>query len=70
MKSVLKMAYEVIDMQNEILQLRHEVARLSQIEIEYKELLNSSIEHSNVMMGNLLGVILDKPEMFHNRENL
>ena len=61
--NIVTLAYEILDMQAEILLLRKENERLKDYENKYNKLVDESIQHGNVMMGNLLKASLNmKPE--------
>lgn len=51
---VVDFAWQVIDMQRTINEQDREIARLMKIEEDYHKLLDSSIEHNRIMMGNVL----------------
>jgi hypothetical protein len=56
--NVVDFAYQILEMQGEIVDLRRQVARLQKIEAEYWQLHNESREHGEKMMGNLLAFCL------------
>lgn len=56
--NVVQFAYQVIEMQDRIDALEHEVTRLSKIEHQYNELLDSSVTHGEQMMGGWLKLLL------------
>jgi hypothetical protein len=58
MKGAVSFAFEVIEMQQTIVAQEREITRLLKIEEEYKSLLESSLNHGNVMMGNYMRVLL------------
>lgn len=51
---VVDFAWQVIDMQRTINEQDREITRLMKIEEDYHKLLDSSIEHNRIMMGNVL----------------
>ena len=55
---IVDFAYQVIEMQNRITDLEIENSRLRRFEHDYNELLNDSLAHSHVMMGNTLKLFL------------
>jgi hypothetical protein len=52
--NVVDFAWQVIEMHRTILDQEREIERLTRIEENYNDLLNSSVEHSKAMMGNVL----------------
>ncbi len=65
--TTLNFAYEIIGMQRRIDFLTAENDRLKEIEDKYNKLLNDSIKHGNVMMGNLVSAIIN-PDQFRNKK--
>jgi hypothetical protein len=57
--SVVRMAEEVLAIYDENQYLRRRVKELEHYQTEYIELLNSSIAHSQQMMGSMLKAALD-----------
>jgi hypothetical protein len=55
---IVDFAYQVIEMQNRIVDLEIENERLRKYEFDYNELLNDSLAHSQVMIGNTLKLFL------------
>jgi hypothetical protein len=55
---VVDFAYQVIEMNERIRDLEVENERLRRFEHDYNELLNDSLAHSHVMMGNTLRLFL------------
>lgn len=47
---LLEQAYSIIDLCNEVCDLRRRVAELQEYEQKYRDLLSSSIKHSDAMM--------------------
>jgi hypothetical protein len=47
---LLEQAYSIIDLCNEVCDLRRKVAELQEYEQKYRDLLSSSIKHSDTMM--------------------
>lgn len=58
MFDIVELAHQVIDLDNKNRYLRYENERLRGIEEKYNALLDSSIQHSNAMMGHLLNAAL------------
>jgi hypothetical protein len=58
MKDVVDFARQVVEMDRELRHLRAEVERLSKVEKQYNDLLDSSLNHSRVMAGNMLKMCL------------
>lgn len=56
---LLDLAREVRDMDSELWALRREVEELREYRDKYLDLLNSSIEHNERMLGNVLEACLD-----------
>jgi hypothetical protein len=56
--NIVALAWQVIEMQTTIESQRHEIVRLSVIEEEYNQFLDSSLKHNQAMVGNLMGVLL------------
>lgn len=52
------MVYETSLLLDEVYYLREEVARLKKVEADYKDLLDSSLKHSQQMMNNTLNILL------------
>jgi len=59
MKNAISHAYEIIEMAREIERLRFEVDRLQDIETKYQQLLDTSISHSEHMMGEMLTMAIE-----------
>lgn len=57
--NAVKLAYEILDMQDEIARLNREVTRLMKIEEDYHRLVGDSLEHSQKMVGGILALIMD-----------
>jgi hypothetical protein len=55
---VVDFAYQVIDMQRKIEHQEYQINRLLQVEQDYNDLLNSSMNHSRKMMDNMLTLCL------------
>jgi len=56
--SVVKLAREIIEMQEEIDHLRYENERLREYEQKYQDLLHGSIDHNKKMIGGLFEVAM------------
>ncbi len=56
MSIAVKLAREVLDMQNEIEHLRYRLARAEEFEAKYNALLSESITHSDQMMFGMLNL--------------
>lgn len=56
--NIVDFAYQVIEMQERITQLEIENEQLSWFKEEYHNLLDSSMQHNQVMMGNILKLCL------------
>lgn len=56
--NLVAFAKQIIDMQDRIEMLEAENARLRHYEAQYRELLNSSVDHSSMMAGGLLKLAL------------
>jgi hypothetical protein len=56
--NVIDFAWQVIEMRRTIEEQERQITRLMRIEEEYNNLLDSNIQHSQVMMGNLLTLCL------------
>lgn len=57
--NVVDFAYQIIALNRENEWLRSELDRLCDIEEKYNKLLDSSIEHGNKMMSNMLEALLN-----------
>ncbi len=70
MRQVVKLAREIIEMQEEIDFLRHENAMLQGYREKYDQLLQSGIAHNQAMIGNLftLGMELAGTGYFDKKE--
>lgn len=55
---IVDFAYQIIGMQNKIIALEIENERLRKFESDYNDLLDSSMKHNSVMMGNILNLCL------------
>lgn len=55
---IVDFAYQVIEMNERIRDLEFENNRLRRFEHDYNELLNESLAHNQVMMGNTLKLFL------------
>jgi hypothetical protein len=55
---IVDFAYQVIEMNERIRDLEVENERLRRFEHDYNELLNDSLAHSHVMIGNTLKLFL------------
>jgi len=62
-KTVVDFAYDIIKMADELGEAKREIKTLQGIKRDYNELLNSSIKHSEEMIGNTLKILLN-PEKF------
>ena len=58
--NVVKLAYEIIDMHENLTYLRKEHLRLLEIEKKYNTLLDSTIKHNDIMINNLIKAHLNK----------
>jgi hypothetical protein len=58
MSTVNEMAREILDIQDELHDLRREVARLRKIEAEFNQYLGESLAHGEKMMVGWLDLIL------------
>lgn len=58
MKDVLRFANQILDMEEEIINLRRENTRLLKYEHMYNELLNESVRHGEKMMVNTLNLLM------------
>lgn len=54
----VKLANEILDMQDEIVRLNREVTRLMKIEADYYNLIAADTEHHEKMMGGWLALLL------------
>ncbi len=54
---LLEQAYSIIDLCNEVFALRQKVAELQEYEQKYRDLLSSSIKHSDTMMAEQLRLL-------------
>ncbi len=54
---LLEQAYSIIDLCNEVFALRQKVAELQEYEQKYRDLLSSSIKHSDTMMSEQLRLL-------------
>lgn len=70
--SAVDMAFDILNMQDELIYLRREVERLKVYEKDYHELLSASIKHGEQMMVNLLDLVMTPGVVeacVKNREN-
>ena len=67
---VVKMAYETIEMHEELVDLRAQVIELKEYRKRYFDLLDSSIKHSEKMMSKLVISLLDNPKILQQDEVL
>ena len=51
---IVGFAYQILEMQDKIIGLEIENSRLRKYEVDYNELLNSSVKHNATMMSNIL----------------
>jgi hypothetical protein len=58
MANVVDIAYQIIDMHRTIISLQDEVETLREYKDKYHKLLDSSISHSNQMIGNTVKLLL------------
>lgn len=56
--SVVDFAWQIVNMDREIRNLKAEVERLSEYEQKYNDLLDSSLKHNQTMAGNMLKTLL------------
>jgi hypothetical protein len=56
--SVVEMARQIVDMDDELRYLRAENGRLKKYERKYNELLGESVRHGETMMGNMIQILL------------
>lgn len=54
---LMDQAYGIVDLCNEVLVLRERVAQLQEYEQKYRDLLSSSIKHSDTMMSEQLRLL-------------
>ena len=54
---LIDQAYSIIDLCNEVCDLRRKVAELQEYEQKYRDLLSSSIKHSDNMMAEQLRLL-------------
>jgi hypothetical protein len=55
---IVDFAYQVIEMQNRIVDLEIENERLRKYEFDYNDLLDSSMKHNSAMMCNILNLCM------------
>ena len=55
---IVDFAYQIIEMQNRIVDLEIENERLRKFESDYHYLLDSSMKHNSTMMSNILDLCL------------
>lgn len=58
MNPAVKMAYAIVDLQEEVNQLKDQVERLTWFKEQYHLLLDRSIKHNDHMMHQQLGLVL------------
>lgn len=58
--NVVDFAKQIIEMQNKIDDLEYELSRCRKYEQRYRDLLDSSLQHSGQMVGNMLNALLDQ----------
>ena len=56
--NVVDFAYQIIEMQNKIVELEIENARLRKYERDYHDMMEQSIQHSSAMMVNILNLCM------------
>jgi hypothetical protein len=55
---IVGFAYQILEMQDKIIDLEIENNRLRKYEADYNELLNSSLNHNAAMMGNIFNLCM------------
>ena len=55
---IVDFAYQIIEMQNRIVDLEIENERLRKYKSDYNDLLDSSLNHSSAMMSNILNLCM------------